>query len=105
MAIVQASLAEEILTRQERAVLRGIYRASQLTEALVMLQKIDMNIDPSHAGSIPVTREVTVRPEKDHVDQLKTYLANCIVAALLNTKVPTASSNVKGIPSTVDPKQ
>jgi len=40
MAIVQASLVDEILTRQERNVIRGIYRASQLNEARMLLTKI-----------------------------------------------------------------
>jgi len=87
MAIVQASLAEEILSRQERSVVRGIYRASQLHQALVELMKIE--------EGIKVTGIATPgKPQIDSKSQillLKNYLVECISVALVSTKTPQAS--------------
>lgn len=77
MAIVQSSLAEEILSRQERAVIRGIYRASQLAEALVALKKV-RELSASSRMAKPV----------QSVDPIEEYLTQAVVDALENTKVP-----------------
>jgi len=85
MAIVQSSLAEEILSRQERAVLRGIYRASQLSDALITLEKVV-------TSSLPSTEPIGASKDRtDHVEALRVYLRQGIVAALVNTKVPAKS--------------
>jgi len=44
MAILQSTLSEEILSRQERAVVRGIYHAAQMNEALVAVIKINESL-------------------------------------------------------------
>jgi hypothetical protein len=94
MAIVQASLAEDILSRQERAVIRGIYRASQLHEALVTLDKVTQALQPNGSpyGENPVGNA-------DNAKLLREYLVDGIKMALINTKVPSASSSGKGTSS------
>jgi len=102
MAIVQASLAEDILSKQERAVLRGIYRASQLTEAIIAIQKVDATLvamsdrDPIKGTTSDSTRVA--------INQLKSFLARSVESALVSTKVP-ASSAVEKISSTAKPAQ
>jgi len=83
MAIVQSSLNEEILNRQERAIIRGIYRAAQLHEGLVQLQKIQDHID-----SISRTFGTENARRFDHVNSIKQYLAGHILEALNSTKLP-----------------
>lgn len=83
MAIVQASMAEEILNRSERAVLRGIFRASQLAEAKASLEKTIASFNSQNASSNAVSEALNV-----HVQSLKTYLETAITVALVSTKVP-----------------
>jgi hypothetical protein len=101
MAIVQASLAEEILTRQERAVIRGIYRASQLAEARKSLDQVIIT-DERYVSNNPIGS--TVHKPSMHDLEIREYLDNAIVAALASIKIP-ASSGKKEIPSQPAAKQ
>lgn len=89
MAIVQSSLAEEILSRQERAVLRGIYRASQLAEAIMSLDKVGSVLSDSSAvgpkSGLPFASDNT------NITELRSYLQQAIKQALVATKVPALS--------------
>jgi len=91
MAIIQSSLVEEILTRQEKAVIRGIYRASQLNEALTQLDKI---VDLYSRDEL-VKNEILSDENKTHYLNLKAYLLNSIATALVSTKVPAINSGKK----------
>jgi hypothetical protein len=94
MAIVQSSMAEEILSRQERAVIRGIYRASQLAEARNTLQKI---IDGhNHIPCSPLAQHGPLI-KSPHMIDLIAYLDNAIFGALESTKVPSSVHDVKKI--------
>jgi len=88
MAIVQASIAEEVLSRQERAVIRGVYRAAQLYEALIALQKVSAVLREL------VPANSAVKPESLKVaEPIALYLAKQIVTALESTKVPAPTSD------------
>jgi hypothetical protein len=90
MALLQSSLAEDnILSRQERAVIRGIHRASQLSEAIVMLQKsriVLLTEEKIPLGKL--TQEVN-----NNVELMIAYLKRQASTALVNTKVPADSSD------------
>lgn len=104
MAIVQASLADEILSRQERAVLRGIYRASQLAEALVSLNKTCSVLAAAHDGADPKLGDHHSDQYSDtSTTKLGDYLSKAIIAALAATKTPTPSNEGKS-PNTPDTK-
>lgn len=98
MAIVQSSLTEEILSRQEKAVIRGIYRAQQLSEARTALQKTlytAVQDNGNSAKALSHNAETTAK-----IAELYTFLNSAIVSALVNTKVPAKSLVVKETPST-----
>jgi len=99
MAIVQASLAEEILSRQERAVIRGIYRASQLAEALNALNKTVSSLPSSGSQIANTNGGLTDTKTKEQVVKLTAYLACAIESALINTNVPASVSVKKDKPS------
>lgn len=94
MAITQALLAEEILSRQERAVVRGIHRASCLAEALNALEKTYAASQSCGTGK---SGESSVN-DKQYL-LLKAYLAMAIQNALVSTKAPASVNVVKVIPS------
>jgi len=87
MAIVQASMAEEILNRSERAVIRGIYRASQLAEAKASLQKTVLALESFGTASNNAGQPTLF---KEHVKSIEEYLSNAISVALVSTKVPAS---------------
>lgn len=89
MAIVQSSLAEEILTRSERAVIRGIYRASQLAEAKNTLDKVESVLFTSSDDI------VSSRSDKAHISKIKCYLESAIAKALMSVKTPALSEPKK----------
>jgi len=85
MAILQSSLSEEILSRQERAVLRGIYHAAQINEALVAVTRINESLLKM------CTDNANVRwhdEYKTHYFLMTYYLSSKIQAVLTSTKVP-----------------
>jgi hypothetical protein len=94
MAIIQSSMNEEILSRSEKAVIRGIYRASQLAEAKVSLEKTML------AFMNDQNRSAVETSINDHVKLLNAYFNHAISVALLSTKVPSFSQAEKVIPST-----
>jgi hypothetical protein len=94
MAITQAVLAEEILSRQERAVVRGIHRASCLADALNALDKTYVAYQSCGTGKSGDSSEI----DKQHM-LLKAYLAKAIQNALVSTKAPASAHVVKDIPS------
>jgi hypothetical protein len=89
MAVTLSTLAEEILSKQERAVIRGIYRAAQLNEALVLLQKAKLSFN-DHTNSSERTTDKDLM--KSHVALLEQYLTDSIRIALVATKVPASST-------------
>jgi hypothetical protein len=88
MSIAQAALTDEVLSRQERAVVRGVYRASQLNEALVALQKTVQNISDSNP-KMGITSLSTKSSE------LMGYLVLQITRSLENIKVPATVLSVE----------
>jgi hypothetical protein len=103
MSIVKDSLAEEILSRQERAVIRGIYRAAQLREALVELRKTVQVILPEAAESAPNGKDRSASVVNTKYKDLEVYLAESIDTALVSTKVP-AHNPMKTKSSTLEAK-
>jgi hypothetical protein len=99
MAIVQASLQEDILPRSERAVIRGIYHASQLSEALIALSKIEDSLNNKCNEAVKLRTHINF---KESIDQMKHYLAVQIANALVSTKVP-ATKNADSIPQVQNP--
>lgn len=93
MAITLSSLAEETLNRQERAIVRGIYRASQLNEAVMQLDKIT-NL---YSTDELVKNEMLSVEKKAHYLKLKQYLLNSISQALISTKVPAIAPAKKNV--------
>jgi hypothetical protein len=93
MAIIQSSLAEEILSRQERAVIRGIYRASQLADALVALDKAT-SVPKGTLGCGNQSAD-SHKPEDAKVTEIRAYLAQAIEGALKSINVPSINSSVK----------
>jgi hypothetical protein len=89
MAIVQASIQEEVLPRSERAVIRGIYHASQLSEALVTLCKVEASIEEQRAATV---RSATPAIPKETISLMKDYLVRQIASALVSTKLPATSN-------------
>lgn len=82
MAILQSTLAEEILSRQQRAIVRSIVKASQLNEALVILNKVtEVNYAGQRAAGLKVIHS-------DNVIDIQNYLISSINEVLTNTKVP-----------------
>jgi len=90
MAIVQASLVEDLMSRHEKAVLRGVYRASQLNEGLVQLQRIKDHLQR------PESRGGTNVLDDDSLKRLEEYLTSAIRSALVSTKTPAKSDDNKG---------
>jgi len=77
-------LSEEILSRQERAVLRGIYHAAQINEALVAVIKINESLLKTSMDNMS-----KCLPEyKTQYVLMTNYLSSKIQAVLTSTKVP-----------------
>jgi hypothetical protein len=95
MAIIQSSLTEEILSRQEKAVIRGIYRAQQLSETKIALEKCKMSVVAFGAADAEIPAKYA-----EHYAKLLAYLESAILSALVSTKVPAVSLVVKESPST-----
>lgn len=82
MAMLQQSLHEPILTRQQHSVCYEIHRASQIAEAYKNLDAtITVLVLESEQGSYP---------GKDQVMKLRDYLKAEALRILLNCKVPSA---------------
>jgi len=92
MAIVQASIQEEVLPRSERAVIRGIYHASQLSEALVTLSRIEECLGSINSASRLGTKN-TIETH-DTISSMKAYLSSQIANALVSTKLPATKNTV-----------
>lgn len=91
MAITQDSMAEEILSRSERAIIRSVYRASKLQEGIIAIDKILATLSESAPmGQTP--------PSFPHIKEIKRYLQDAISTALVNTKVPAQNPIEKGNP-------
>lgn len=101
MAIVQSSLQEETLTRSERAVIRGIYRASQLAEAMTALSKAVEIITVPNDSLSHLGDPTSITDTDKHILKMKAYLAEAITGALVNTKIPSSSPKSKSQPSKV----
>jgi len=80
MAILQRSLEEPLLSRQQMVVVREIAHAAQLNEALIMLNKID------DASKVDQLAKPTAIPLS--IDQLKSYLSCEIRRVLMLIKTP-----------------
>jgi len=89
MALLQSSIIEDILTRQERAVIRGIYRASQLAEAAVTLRK---TYDTYKGSTVELPAGSSRVPNIDNVKLLESYLSSAINVALASIKIPARPS-------------
>jgi DnaJ-domain-containing protein 1 len=86
------------LSRSERAVIRGVYRASQLSEAWLSLSKIETSLVAD--GFTSLSRQVT-EAQKESIKRIKDYLAKSALDALVSTKVPAQQSKiVKSLDST-----
>jgi type II secretory pathway predicted ATPase ExeA len=83
MAILQGTLSEELISRSEKAVLKGIFRASQLNEGLIALQKVNLSIDPKRRIDAALREVVDT--------QLEVYLRHRIEVALESIKIPAIS--------------
>lgn len=95
MAITQAMVAEEVLSRQERAVIRGIYRASSLAEALKALESSYLAIQSSGVGNAGNTSV-----NEQSYKELKSFLVIAMHNALVSTKVPASVIAGKVVQST-----
>lgn len=93
MAITQDSLTEEILSRQERAIVRGIYRASRIAEAITALDKVIVTAQSCGTGK---TGDSSAS-DSVHISNIRLYLATQMLSALINTKVPASVPVVKEI--------
>jgi len=85
MAILQSNLSEEILSRQERAVIRGIYHAAQINEALVAVIKINESLLKT---SVDKQCPQCLPEYKTQYLLMTNYLSSKIQAVLTSTKVP-----------------
>jgi hypothetical protein len=86
MAILKTLLEEDILTKQERTVLRSIYRAQALNEGIIALARL--------ADTMATSSEETyaaISASKQIVDYLKVRCQRI----LTDIKVPNAPSSVK----------
>ena len=82
MSIIVNNLSEEVLTKAEKAIVRGIYRAHQLNEAVLALEKCYTSLD-----KLPdKTMSGEVEPVK--VTPLKAYLLAEITTVLENIRIP-----------------
>jgi hypothetical protein len=86
MAILQSSLSEEVLSRQERAVIRGIHHASQINEALIQLRKTVISVETV----TQVGKNRTASALAEHISNMDQYLVRKLSDAILNTKVPAS---------------
>lgn len=93
MAITQALLAEEVLSRQERAVVRGVYRASCLADTLASLEKSFSAVQS--CGSANKSGDSSATEQQYKV--LKAYLVAATMNALVSTKAPASAKVVKDI--------
>jgi hypothetical protein len=90
MAITLSSLTEEMLSKQERAVVRNIYRVGQLSEALASLEKSLATLNLAHHGSL----DPEVKRREQCVANLIGYLKSAMLNTLVNTKVPGTSAQL-----------
>jgi len=85
MAILQRSLEEPLLSRQQMIVVREIAHAAQLNEALLMLNKIDDASKVDQLASKPTAIPLST-------DQLKAYLVAEIQRVLMLIKIPKSDA-------------
>jgi hypothetical protein len=85
MAITQQSIAEEILPRHERVIVRNVYRVSVLADTIKALD-VSLNIVSNHSDGTkcPLTND-TINAMKN----VRSFLVTSYSNALLNIKVPT----------------
>lgn len=96
MAITKTILDEEVVSKQERNVLRSIYRANALLEGIISLNKISDTLSDIKASSTEMSG--TPLNQQEVIDLQVTYLRTAIAKVLSSTKVPTIPIGVK--PST-----
>jgi len=87
MAILQAAIAEDLLSKQERYVLRNIVKVSQLSEGLMSLKKAKDSLDQS-------TLSVKTRyPDlAQSLQSMDDYLSNQICKTISTIRLPEASN-------------
>lgn len=81
MAILQSALVEPLLSRQQTAVIRDIARATQIGEALVMLDKLS-KIIPKDSES------------KAYYEKLNSYLGAEARRVLMQIKIPVLTADL-----------
>lgn len=89
MAITLGSIQEEILTRQQRAIVKSVYRASQMLDAVSQLDKMILNLTTGEQPLGPATEA------SQHIFAMRRYLQSEIQIALQNTKLPISLKTVK----------
>lgn len=87
MALTQASMVEEILPRQERAIVRSVYRASIIADAQKVLnQSVQFMITGIEGEKRPLTPDTM-----NQIARLSDFLRTSYINALITTKIPVAS--------------
>jgi hypothetical protein len=88
MAILQSTLSDDIISRQERSVLRGVNRAAQLNEGILAIDKVLHTLSSATTPAVNNSVELGILQNKDDILIIKQYLIEQVVAALVNTRVP-----------------
>jgi hypothetical protein len=88
MAILKTALDEEILSKSQRQVCRAIYQMSQLHEAIIQLNKLELvqSTEPNPNGVTTV---------HDQYQDMKLYLLTQISQIMMFTKIPKLRTTKK----------
>lgn len=92
MSIQKTAVEEEVLSKQERAILRSILRINYLVEGIVALDKSKEVLETQHAQC--ASAEVL----RTHTSSVRSYLANQALMVLESVKVPGSSSSKEEAP-------
>jgi hypothetical protein len=88
MAILQSTLADDVISRQERSVLRGINRAVQLNEGVLALDKVGNTFSAANGVEVPEGTDNRFPVTKENLAVIREYLLTQIASALVNTRIP-----------------
>jgi len=91
MAILQSSLSEEYLSKSEKAVLKGVFRANQLCEGYMILAKMKSTFTSSSVQTDTFLAH-------GEITSLQAYIRSRIEVVLKSTKIP-ARPKLESTPS------
>lgn len=96
MALKESMLAEEILSRPERAVLRSVYRVQTLSESIQVIDKISKSFE-SEQDESGISSSSLPYQSQERMRSIRSYLVTALCSALEATNVPGKSPETKKV--------